>query len=63
MTLADELFKQKDKELTITIGKPLSPASFNKKNAMADAQKIKAHVYELSRNPSAIFSNWLKQSQ
>ena len=57
MTLADELFKQKDKELTITIGKPLSPSAFNKKNAMEDAQKIKAHVYELSRNPLANFSN------
>lgn len=57
MTLADELFKQKDNELTITIGKPLSPSMFNKKNAMEDAQKIKAHVYELSRNPLANFSN------
>ena len=57
MTLADELFKQKDKELTITIGKPLSPSMFNKKNAMEDAQKIKAHVYELTKNPLANFSN------
>jgi len=57
MTLADELFKQKDKELTITIGKPFSPSIFKRQNAMDDAQKIKAHVYELSRNPSAIFSS------
>jgi putative hemolysin len=56
MTLADELFQQKDKQLIITVGKPLSPSLFRKQSALEDAQKIKAHVYELSGNPSANFT-------
>jgi putative hemolysin len=55
MTLADELFKQKDKELVITVGKPLSPTVFSKQKAVEDAQKIKRHVYKLSQDPSANF--------
>ena len=57
MTLADELFKQKDKELTITIGQPISPQAFSKQNAVEDAQKIKDYVYQLSQNPQAIFGS------
>lgn len=56
MTLPDELFQQKDKELTITIGESISPSLFSKQSALSDAQKIKEYVYELSRNPAAKFS-------
>lgn len=56
MTLADELFQQKDKGLTITVGQPLSASLFSKRSALSDAQKIKEYVYELSRNPAANFS-------
>ncbi len=55
LTLIDEFFKQKGKEIHITIGKPISFEHFSKRNAWNDAQKIKEFVYTLKDNPEASY--------
>jgi putative hemolysin len=55
LTLADELYKQKGKEITLTIGKPISSSIFNKKNVWNEAQQLKKFVYTLQGNPNATF--------
>ena len=46
--LPDEMFKQKDKVLTITFGKPIPYTTFTKEyNYQEWAQKVKEHVYSL----------------
>lgn len=46
--LPDEMFKQRNKKITITFGKPISCSNFtNKLSHLQWAQKVKDHVYTL----------------
>lgn len=54
--LVDEMFKQRDKEIVITFGKPISYTIFDKKiSDLAWAQKLKNHVYTLENNLNSSF--------
>jgi 1-acyl-sn-glycerol-3-phosphate acyltransferase len=49
--LADEMFKQRNKTITIIFDKPVQPESFDKTHTHAHwAQKIRSHVYELRKS-------------
>ncbi len=51
--LPDEMFKQRDKNITITFGKPISYTLFTKDKTHHEwAQKVKEHVYRLPENES-----------
>ena len=57
LLLVDEIYKQKNKNLTITFGKPIPFNTFSK--AFSDvewAQKVKSHVYTLEKDPSLEFT-------
>lgn len=46
--LPDELYKQKDKTITITFGKPISAKTFDKRATDSEwAERMKTHVYAL----------------
>ncbi len=48
--LIDEMFKQKDKLIRITFGKPIAVATFDKRHSHAQwAEVVKAHVYAIGR--------------
>jgi len=48
--LVDEMFKQKDKIIRITFGKPIAVATFDKRRPHAQwAELVKAHVYAIGR--------------
>ena len=54
--LVDEVFKQKGKTITLTIGAPINYSAFTKKNsALGWAQEMKKHVYNLKYNHQKIF--------
>jgi len=54
--LVDEMFKQRDKEIVITFGKPISYTIFDKKKTdLTWAQQLKSHVYSLEKNSSSTF--------
>ncbi len=54
--LVDEMFKQRDKEIVITFGKPISYTIFDKKKTDVNwAQKLKSHVYSLEKNSNSFF--------
>jgi putative hemolysin len=54
--LVDEMFRQRDKEIVITFGKPISYTIFDKKKTdLAWAQKLKNHVYDLGENKENSF--------
>jgi len=54
--LVDEMFKQHDKEIVITFGKPISYTIFDKKNSdLTWAQELKSHVYALQTNMNSSF--------
>ena len=54
--LVDEMFKQRDKEIVITFGKPISYTIFDKKKTdIAWAQLLKNHVYDLEDNMNSTF--------
>lgn len=54
--LVDEVFKQKGKTITLTIGAPINYSAFTKKNsALGWAQEMKNHVYNLKYNHQKIF--------
>ncbi len=54
--LVDEMYKQKDKEIIITFGKPISYTIFDKKKSDAAwAQKLKTHVYKLGKDINSSF--------
>ncbi len=54
--LVDEMFRQRDKEIVITFGKPISYTIFDKKKTdVAWAQKLKDHVYSLQNNSNSLF--------
>ena len=54
--LVDEMFKQRDKEIVITFGKPISYTIFDKKKTdLSWAQILKNHVYSLEKNINSSF--------
>jgi len=54
--LVDEMFKQRDKEIVITFGKPISCTIFDKrKTDLAWAQTLKGHVYTLEKDINSSF--------
>jgi len=54
--LVDEMFKQRDKEIVITFGKPISYTIFDKKKTdLFWAQILKKHVYSLAKNRNSLF--------
>ena len=54
--LVDEMFKQRDKEIVITFGKPISYTIFDKmKTDLTWAQLLKNHVYDLESNMNSSF--------
>ncbi|MFA5973880.1 MAG: 1-acyl-sn-glycerol-3-phosphate acyltransferase [Lentimicrobiaceae bacterium] len=54
--LVDEMFKQHDKEIVITFGKPISYTIFDKKKTdVSWAQILKNHVYSLGKNKNSSF--------
>jgi putative hemolysin len=54
--LVDEMYKQRDKEIVITFGKPISYTIFDKqKTDLTWAQLLKNHVYSLQRNRNSLF--------
>jgi hypothetical protein len=54
--LPDEMFKQRDKIIVITFGKPVSYKVFDRRFKPHEwAQKLKEHVYELEDNPGKVF--------
>jgi hypothetical protein len=54
--LVDEMFKQRDKEIVITFGKPISYTIFDKKKTdLSWAQQLKNHVYALENNLNSSF--------
>lgn len=55
--LVDEMYKQKNKKISITFGKPISFTTFDKRfNDKEWAEKVKQHVYELGKNKEIVFS-------
>lgn len=56
MYLANEMYKQKNKNINITIGKPIDYKYFDDRYSDYDwAQKIKAFVYKLENDKNLIF--------
>jgi putative hemolysin len=54
--LPDEMFKQRDKDIVITFGKPISYTTFDKRFTPKQwAEKIKHHVYDLARDKDKVF--------
>ncbi|MEI6059466.1 MAG: 1-acyl-sn-glycerol-3-phosphate acyltransferase [Bacteroidota bacterium] len=54
--LVDEMYKQHDKEIEITFGKPISYTIFDKKKTdLTWAQLLKSHVYKLKVNMNSTF--------
>ena len=54
--LVDEMFRQHDKEIIITFGKPISYTIFDKRNNdLIWALKLKAHVYNLQNDMNSLF--------
>jgi len=54
--LVDEMYKQNNKNINITFGKPISWKTFdNRFPDLVWAQKVKQHVYGIESNISAIF--------
>lgn len=55
--LADEMFKQQHKTITITFGKPVHPSVFDQRKSPRElAQLMKQHVYALGEGKSGPFS-------
>lgn len=62
--LVDEFFKQKNQEIRITFGKPISWEFFDKRNSDAVwAEKLRLFVYYLAMNPDAVFDADLDYSK
>jgi len=54
--LVDEMFKQKNKDITLTVGKPIPYQTFDKSLHPKEwALKVKNHVYDLTENQSKKF--------
>lgn len=62
--LVDEFFKQKNQEIRITFGKPISWKIFDKRNTDAVwVEKLRLFVYYLAKNPDAVFDADLDYSK
>jgi len=56
--LVDEMYKQRNKDIYITFGKRIPYTEFDRRyKDLAWAQILKHHVYSLSKNPEAAFSD------
>ncbi len=54
--LVDEMYRQHDKEIVITFGKPISYTIFDKKKTdLSWAQILKNHVYSLEKDRNSLF--------
>jgi putative hemolysin len=61
--LVDEMYKQKGKTLTITIGKPIPPETFDSRYTdKVWAGLVKKFVYQLQNNNDLLFEDFLNQS-
>jgi len=59
--LVDEMYKQKGKTLTITIGKPIPYETFDKRHSDKEwAAIVKKYVYQLKDNEDLLFDDFLK---
>ncbi|PKP48828.1 MAG: glycerol acyltransferase [Bacteroidetes bacterium HGW-Bacteroidetes-11] len=55
--LVDEMFKQKNKDIVITFGKPVELSTFTKKHSDQKwAELLRSHVYKLEKDPDLIFN-------
>ena len=55
--LVDEVFKQKNKDIIITFGKPVPVGVFDKRYTDKKwAERLKEHVYKLEKEPDLIFN-------
>lgn len=55
--LVDEMFKQKNKDIVITFGKPVELSTFTKKYSDQKwAELLRSHVYKLEKDPDLIFN-------
>lgn len=55
--LADEMFRQNGKSIHIIFGKPIPYQTFDKSRTPSEwAELVKRHVYNLEKNPQAIFN-------
>jgi putative hemolysin len=55
--LVDEMFRQDNKDIVITFGKPIPVSTFDKRmNDNKWAARIREHVYKLQANPDALFT-------
>lgn len=62
--LVDEFFKQKNQEIRITFGKPISWKIFDKRNTdTVWVEKLRLFVYYLAKNPDAVFDADLDYSK
>jgi putative hemolysin len=53
--LSDEMFRQRGKTFRLVFGKPIPVEEYSKIKDQAAADAIKAHVYELGKNPDKVF--------
>jgi putative hemolysin len=54
--LVDEMFRQKGKKISFTIGKPIRYEVFNKSKTDKEwVEKLKTHIYNIADNPNAHF--------
>lgn len=55
--LVDEVFKQKNKDIIITFGEPVSVEVFDKRYSDKQwVERLKSHVYKLEKDPDLIFN-------
>ena len=56
--LVNEMYKQRDKTINITFGKPIPYQTFDRsKSHLEWAVCIRDHVYKLEKNPAHIFEH------
>ncbi len=55
--LVNEMYKQNNKNINVTFGKPIPYTTFDKRMTYDEwAEKIRLHVYELGKDPNALFN-------
>jgi putative hemolysin len=58
--LPDEMFRQKGKEVHMTVGKPIPASTFDQRHSQAEwAQMVKDFVYQLRQNPDSDFTEFI----
>ncbi len=54
--LVNEMYKQRDKTIKITFGKPISYQTFDKRmNTLAWSQRLREHIYDLEKDKNSEF--------